>query len=87
MSENKDKNEEFENENIVETDEVSTEDSVEKTVENSDSHDESQYEKVCYVAGGSLLSAGRLQQSRFRQYRHPAHYRGDSAPADRSARR
>ena len=64
MSENKDKNNEFENENIVETDEVSTEDSdvknEETTVENSDSHDESQYEKVCYVCRRPESKCGKL---------------------------
>ena len=64
MSENKDKNNEFENENIVETDEVSTEDSDvkkdETTVENSGSNDDSQYEKVCYVCRRPESKCGKL---------------------------
>ena len=64
MSENKDKNNEFENENIVETDEVSTEDSDvkkdENTVDNSNSNDESQYEKVCYVCRRPESKCGKL---------------------------
>ena len=64
MSENKDKNEEFENENIVEIDEVSTEDSDKKTDDNSaqnnDSHVESEYEKVCYVCRRPESKCGKL---------------------------